>query len=331
MQEIIELQAEQWDQAATVLAGEISPVDPSMLKKHAPAVHFLLLNDGKLAARCSIWHEAGPMFQERPVGVLGHYAAKDRPAGVKVLDHAADRLRKMGLSHVVGPMDGNTWRRYRLITVRGSEPVFFMEPDNPVDWPGHFTGAGFVPLAEYFSALNSDLSVTDPRAGRTMDRLAAQGVSIRSIEMTRFEQELEQVYRLSMASFSQNYLFTPIQCQEFVSMYLPVRQHVRPELVLMAEREGELVGFMFGVGDLNQAKRGEPVTTAIAKTLAILPGRSVAGLGSVLVDRFQQEARGLGFDRVIHALMHQSNCSMNIAGRFGKQIRQYTLFVRELH
>ena len=40
------------------------------------------------------------------------------------------------IGRAVGPLDGSTWRRYRLVTERGVEPPFFMEPDNPDDWPG---------------------------------------------------------------------------------------------------------------------------------------------------------------------------------------------------
>jgi GNAT superfamily N-acetyltransferase len=227
-------------------------------------------------------------------------------------------------------MDGNTWRRYRLITERGQEPPFFLEPDNPDDWPDHFRSAGFSPLARYVSALNDDLSVADPRVPEATKRLNADAVQIRPIDLSRFEDELKAVHELSVEAFADNFLYTPITQQEFLSMYAPVRPHLRSQLILLAEKDSRLIGFMFGVPDVMQAKRGQPITTAIAKSMAVRPGRSGAGLGSVLMDSFQQEARSLGFTRVIHALMHEDNRSLKISARFGKPIRQYTLFIREL-
>ena len=98
---------------------------------------------------------------------------------------------------------------------------------------------------------------------------------------------------------------------------------------LLAEKEGQLVGFMFGFPDLNQARRGRRVDTAIAKTLAVRPGRTGAGLGSVLLDQFHQAAARLGFRRVIHALMHQDNRSMKISRRTGRIFRRYALYGAE--
>jgi predicted N-acetyltransferase YhbS len=304
-------------------------LETGIFARHAPWAHYLLQRDDRILARCSAWAEGTPVYGGNPVGVIGHYAALDGSAGAQLLGHAAEQLRQRGFRAVVGPMDGNTWRKYRLMTTRGAEPVFFMEPDNPDDWPGHFLAAGFEPVAKYFSAVNEDLSVVDPRARGAMDRLTQAGVRVRQIDAARFEEELKAVHELSVEAFVGNFLYTPIDQAEFLAMYAPIREHLRPELVLLAEREAQLVGFMFGLPDLMQAKRGERITTAIAKSLAVRPGRTGAGLGSVLMDQFQQAARKLGFERVIHALMHESNRSMKISDRYGKPFRQYTLYIKE--
>ena len=71
-------------------------------------------------------------------------------------------------------------------------------------------------------------------------------------------------------------------------------------------------------------------TTVVMKTLAVLPGRSYAGLGSHLVRRNQTMASELGYQRVVHALMHTGNPSRGISRRYGNTIRRYTLFARML-
>lgn len=309
---------------------KVDPLENDPWMRHAPTAHYCLLRDEQLVARCSIWTQHTPGYLNRPVGVVGHYAAWETSAGAALLNHAGAQLHNRGFRFAIGPMDGNTWRRYRLLTRRGSEPSFFLEPDNPDDWPGQFTAAGFSPVASYSSAMNSDLAVIDPRVPEAMSRLTAAGVSIRQIDTGRFEDELKAVHELSLAAFSENFLYTPISETEFLTMYAPLRSRVRPELVLLAERNSRLVGFMFGFPDLMQARRGEPITTAIAKTLAVRPGRTGAGLGSVLIDQFQQAARSLGFTRAIHALMHETNRSQKISARFGQPFRQYALYGKEL-
>ena len=279
MEQIIEVKA--GDSLPLSMDGQKIPLlDREVLKRHAPSAHFCLLRDNQLFGRCSIWTDATPTYRGRSVGVVGHYAAADRSAGASVLNYATQRLRGHGFHTAVGPMDGNTWRRYRLLTRRGSEPIFFLEPDNPDDWPEHFSAAGFTPLATYFSAMNDDLSCTDPRIPAVLIRLNEEGVRIRQIEPSRFEDELKAVHELSIGAFAGNFLYTPISEAEFLAMYAPLRPHIRPELVLLAEKESQLVGFIFGLPDLSQSQRGEPITTAIAKSLAVRPGRAGAAWGA---------------------------------------------------
>ncbi|HZC77278.1 MAG TPA: GNAT family N-acetyltransferase, partial [Ktedonobacterales bacterium] len=145
----------------------------------------------------------------------------------------------------------------------------------------------------------------------------------------RFDTELRRIYTVVAPSFSENFLATPIAEDEFIEQYAQVRPFVRPELVLLAEREGETIGFMFVLPDWLQAQRGEAVTTVIVKTLAVAPAYAGRGLATLLSARVQDAARQLGYKRAIHALMHERNTSRRISSRFaGHIIRRYTLFAR---
>jgi len=297
---------------------------------HHCGAHIAAVQDGVVVARCSLWWTQTPELPQKQAGIVGHFAATNSAGARELLDSACFKLKRHGCNLVIGPMDGNTWRRYRLLTERGPEPPFFLEPDNPDDWPGFFTDAGFVPLATYFSASNEDLTVEDPRIPRTLDRLDRSGVKLRPLNPDRFVEELRLIYEVSRVSFQSNFLYTPISEAEFLTQYAAVRPHVRPELIMLAEHAGQPVGFVFGIPDLAQAKRGQPINTMVLKTVAVLPGRTYAGLGNVLVAVCQQQARALGFRRVIHALMHESNNSLNLSGHYARPFRRYTLYSRSL-
>ena len=227
-------------------------------------------------------------------------------------------------------MDGSTWHRYRLLTERGPEPAFFLEPDNPDDWPRHFTEAGFVPLATYISALNSDLSQSDPRSDRRRTEFEGNGITIRRIDLDRFDLELAAIHELSLEAFAHNFLYSPIDLETFVASYGPIRPHLVPDVVLVAELDGKLVGFIYATPDLMEPTRGQPQRTVILKSLAVHPAYAGKGLGSLLVDDCQQAARKLGFERAIHPLMHETNRSRSISARYGTIIRRYTLYARPL-
>src|SRR5262249_44739035 len=153
------------------------------------------------------WSTHVPMLPGERLGVIGHYAARNMDYGWEMLKEACKRLASAGCTLAVGPMDGNTWRRYRFITERGDAPPFFLEPDNPEDWPQHFTTAGFTPLATYSSALTHDLEWQDPRLPRIRERITAEGVTVRHIDAGRYDEELDAIYALSLSSFAGNFLY----------------------------------------------------------------------------------------------------------------------------
>ncbi len=311
-------------------APGLTPLGPDEFARHGAEAHLRVLRDGVVTARCSLWWTGAPQLPGENVGIVGHYGAADGEPAAGLLERACAELAARGCTIAVGPMDGNTWRRYRLVTDRGEEPPFFMEPDNPPDWPDHFLAAGFSEQARYFSALCTDLAYVDPRLDRVAPRLESAGIRIRAIDPARYEEELAVIHRLSLVSFRDNLLYSPITEPEFIAQYLPVLPLLRPELVLLAEQESRLVGFLFALPDLLQARRGQPVDTVIVKTAAVLPGREFAGLGNLLVARCHAIAAVLGFRRAIHALMHESNESRSVSAHYGRPFRGYTLYSRSL-
>lgn len=304
-------------------------LQPETELRQGADAHWVATN-GAGSARCSLWWSHVPEMPGQRLGVVGHYEAADADAAIALLDHAAAVLREQGCTLAVGPMDGSTWRRYRLITERGAEPPFFLEPDNPDAWPRHFAAAGFAPLATYTSAITDDLVTEDARIDRVTARLRSQGLLIRPLDLGHFDGELATLFRLSLRAFADNFLYTPIAPEEFAVQYSVIRPYLRPELVLIAEYGGEAVGFLFAVPNLAQAKLGQPVDTVIVKTLAADPRYAGRGLGSVLLAEVNRAAAALGFRRAIHALMHETNQSTRISARQAHVFRRYTLFARAL-
>lgn len=282
------------------------------------------------AAEALLWWTRVPAIAGERLGVIGGFQATSAGATASVLARAMARLRAEGCTLAIGPMDGNTWRKYRFVTETGTEPPFLLEPANPPEWPAWWRAAGFEPLAEYYSSVTEDLATRDERLGGVAGRMAASGVMIRGFDPARFDDELARIYDVSVISFRDNYLYTPLPRDEFVAQYRAVQSKLRPELVLLAEHAGKTVGYVFAIPDYAQAQRGERITTVIVKTLAVLPGRAYAGLGALLLAQVQAAAQRLGFTRAIHALMHETNKSRNLSAHYAKTIRGYTLFARRM-
>jgi predicted N-acetyltransferase YhbS len=306
------------------------PLSADDVVAHAPDASLVVSSGDELRARCSLWWTDVPPYGAERLGVIGHYGAATEAEGLTILQAAARELSRRGCTFAVGPMDGNTWRRYRLVVERGTEPPFFLEPTNPDDWPSHYLAAGFDPLAHYFSALNTDLSRRDERMTGVAERLANVGVTIRQIDLEHFDRDLERIYGVAEVAFREAFLYTPLPPEAFAMQYRRIRQYLQPELVLIAEHDERTIGFAFTIPDVLELTRGGRPRTAIIKTLAVLPDRTYAGLGSLLSDRSHAAASALGYERAIHALMHESNKSRNISAHSGVPLRRYALFGRRL-
>lgn len=292
--------------------------------RHNPCDICILVENG----HCGVWL---PQTDDEtaPYGVIGHYSAGSSSVSRRLLDSACKILRDKGCQMVYGPMDGNTWKPYRLVTWSDGSPPFLMEPQNPPEWPGFWMESGFVSSHEYISTVVSSLSNTDPRLTKAKKRLRDLGISWRPVDMAKFTEELEQVYSLSLEAFRNNVLYTEIDKKTFLQQYLPFADKIDSRYVLLAfDKQGRCCGFVFAIPDLTQLQQGN-IDRLIIKTLAVRNSRRSGGLGAVLVDEVQQEGFRNGLSTAIHALMYQGNVSTNI-GKNSRVIRRYSLYGKKL-
>jgi L-amino acid N-acyltransferase YncA len=264
-------------------------------------------------ASLSIWREA-PSLDGKRTAALGSFACETAETGAALIREAMERLRDEGFGAVLGPMDGSTWGRHRLVVDGDGRPPFLMEPSNPAHFVESFEQSGLTIVSRYLSA-------DRPSAVAPSGSPPPPGVTLRNLDLARAEDELTRIHALSLESFSSNAFYQPIGLEDFLESYRPVLGFVDADLVFLAENEdGELQGFLFAVP--NFAEGGAP-HSVILKTYA----SRVKGGGSMLANAFHARAQAKGFERVIHALMHESNLSARHSGNTGgKVFRRYALW-----
>lgn len=309
---------------------EVEPQDPGFAAwptdPVAPGARcFVAAGAGAPLARVSLQAAEDLAGAPGRVGMLGHYEASDAEAGAALLRHGTSLLRQEGAGLVLGPMNGSTWARYRLVLPGGPPvPWFFSEPRNPDEYPAHFEAAGFAPVAFYESRVA-------PAGGTFPDRLAArlarEGFEERAFDATRVEEELAALHAASVDAFAGNLYYRPITAEDFAALYRPLVPRLDPDLVrLVHAPDGTLAAYVLAFPDL-LAPPGERL---VLKTLAACTRWRNRGLGSYLTARIHALAAEKGYRQVIHALMHVSNASVGISGRTGgERIRQYALYGRE--
>jgi hypothetical protein len=264
-------------------------------------------------ASLAIYREA-PALHGLRTAALGSFECDTAERGAALIREAMARLKTEGFGAVLGPMDGNTWGRHRLVIESDGSRPFMLEPQNPLHYVQAFDHSGLKIVSRWVSALR-------PSNIPPSDSPPPAGVRLRNFDLARAEEELARIHALSLEQFASNHFYAPISLNAFLDSYRPVLPAVAPDLVLMAENEaGELKAFLFALPNYSEGPKPQ---TVILKTYA----SQVKGGGSMLANAFHERARQRGFASVIHALMHETNLSARHSDKTGgKVFRRYALW-----
>lgn len=283
-----------------------------------------------------------------PLGLIACYEAEDHPvAGASLLRAVCAGLRARGARRVVGPMDGDTWHRYRWNVGPHDMPSFFLEPTNPPYYAAQWRSAGFVPCETYTSKRIDAPDRLADRLSRVAARVHRSGYRFVPLDPTRFDAALDQLHVLSLGIFAGNVLYTDLSRDAFGALYADARRVIDPDFVAFATSpDGAAAGFVFALPDLQpaiDAMRGRRhllarlrflrarrrVCTLNVKTIGVLPAHRSSGLGAALLHYVYVAAVRRGYTAVNHCLMHADNASADLDRGLGHVFRNYELYAHD--
>jgi hypothetical protein len=268
-------------------------------------------------AEATLYRDA-PTWDGSKCAAVGRIRFDSIEAGHELLSNAAASLKAEGFAALLGPMDGDTWHSYRLVSDSDGSAPFLMEPTSgPHDFAA-FTAAGFEPVSRYVSS-RALLANTI-----TEERVEMPGITVANWDGRDAEGLIQKLFAMSGTAFRNNRFFKPISLDSFLDLYRPIMPFIDPQHVFLARQGETLVGFLFGMPD-RAARDGKPA--AILKTYA----SALRGVGHLLADTYHRRAIEMGFTDVIHALMHEDNASRASSEKHKATIfRRYALMALKL-
>jgi hypothetical protein len=289
---------------------------------------YVLLDGDQILARAAVYMNPFLHYQNKLTGCIGNYEAIDNElAATTLIAHISHEARSHGAGYLIGPMNGSTWDQYRFSTDHDS-PNFFLEPYHHLYYHGHFQQSGFDVIANYYSNISK---IDTFPAGEILIRDAAlvqQGVTFRPINLKNYEREITRIHQFNAFAFNHNFLYTPIEHEDFVKKYAAAKHFLHPDYTLMAEDgEGNLVGYYFCLHDhFNTTEK-----TLIFKTLVRHPGPEWQGLGHVMGNRIYQHALDQGYRTFIHPFIFENGTSTNLSKNFlGRPYKKYVLYGKQI-
>lgn len=260
-----------------------------------------------------IFYPDGPDWNG-PTATVAKCKFETEEAGAALLADVAAKAKARGAQALLGPMEGDTWHSYRLVSESDGRAPFLLEPSSAAHDLDAFKAAGFDVVGQYFSA-------AVPLAGLAgQDLPKIDGLTLETWDGSDPEGLFAQVHALSSEAFAGNAFFKPLGLADFLAMYMPIVPMLKPDLIFFArDAESDLKGFLFGIPNYAEGPKPKSV---ILKTYASLQ----KGAGHLLSTGFYRAAGLAGYETAIHALIHDDNLSALRSATNGAEVfRRYAL------
>lgn len=296
-------------------------------------IKVIITNDNnEEVAKATCFIENTPEKDGKRVGTIGEIEIKDYSLSKMLFDKCEEILKSKGFSFVVAPMNGNTWKKYRTLKSTTGELPFALENVDPIELNEALLNAGFNELHTYTSTKGS---LDDAYAGEALkaveERMNNENIILRDFRKAEYKEDLRKIYNISVESFIRNPLYTPVSEEEFIKQYEPYINMVDENLILIAEKDGKEIGFVFCIPNFNEMKIKGHIETVILKTIAVLPEYQSLSLGSLMISKIANVSKAKGYKDWIYAFMYSHNTSQRMASRNKTNvIREYALYGKEI-
>ena len=320
-----------------VIENNVSHEELQKIMIERPSEIMIFMDENNnIAGSLHLWHNR-PDYNGRKTSYIGNVSIHEKyiKNEEKFFNEVFKELKKEGIETIIGPLNGTTWNTYRYVTDKGHRSPFLMEPWNEDYYVELFEKLGFKPLAYYISTVMENMNpVQRGHLSKKIEKLKKfdyyKDTTVKSAENNDLITVLNKVYDLTIEAFKNNFLYSELDREIFLKMYMSYEDKIVKKFFKMLYLKDELIGYVFGIPDYAEFQYKEKIETMILKTIAISPRYNGKGMGYILIDELVKEAEHSGYKNVIYALMHEKNISKNIGSLLGDELRRYALFIKEL-
>lgn len=284
---------------------------------NAEAEFFLARRDGQVVGRvAAILDRNYNRFHSEEMGFFGFFeTVNDEAVAGALLAQARQWVFDRGARTLRGPVNPSTnYEVGTLIEGFDSSPVVMMTY-NPPYYPVLLESVGLRKAKDLYAYYQHSSKLNGSKIGRVADRsVAANGIHIRPIDTKNYQAEVEMLWDVYNSAWERNWGFIPMTREEWFLMGKEMKQILKPEFVLIGEKDGRAVGFALALPDINQALKpagGSLFPTGLVKILyhqRLIKSLRVIALGVV------EEYRASGIAAAFYATLWRNAVRMGYGG-----------------
>ncbi len=259
--------------------------------QHADAEYFLATRGGEVLGRIAAVHNhAHNGFHGDSAGFFGFFeCVDDQPVADALFAAAAGWLKPRGLTLMRGPASFSTNDECGLLVEGFDTPPTLLNPHNPPYYVGLVERAGFVKAKDLFQYQSTNPALPERLIQGARLITQRKKITLRKLDLKHFDQEVERIKRVYNAAWEKNWGFIPMTDAELDHLAKQLKPVVVPDLVVFAEREGEIIGFAAALPDLNVALKHNPSGRLFPGILQILwAARKISRIRILLLGLLKQ-------------------------------------------
>jgi GNAT superfamily N-acetyltransferase len=236
------------------------------------------------------------------VGFYGFFESiNDQPVANALFDTAAAWLRSKRFDTMRGPMSPSVNDECGLLVKNNGTPPSLMMPYNFPYYEQLHERYGLMKAKDLLAYDGGYAEAAPDRFRRIGERaLKRAGITLRTLDKKHFNDEVELIKRLYNRAWEKNWGFVPLTDAEIDHLAKQLKPIVVPELVIFAERAGDVVGFTVGLPDFNLALLHNRSGRMFPGILKVLWHARKIHRARILLLGILPELRGRGIDATLY-------------------------------
>jgi GNAT superfamily N-acetyltransferase len=205
---------------------------------------------GRISAHINRRHNE---FWKERTGFFGFFESTEDLAVARALNAAAEAwLLERGMDRARGPFNFSTNEECGFLSEGFDRLPSLMMTYTKRYYLDFMERLGYAPVKELL-AYEFDSGGVEPEYLRRFSQRGQErnGVTIRPLAMRHFEAEVARAFQVYNAAWSDNWGFVPMTEAEFHFAAKNLKLLVDPALALLAEKDGQAIGFALALPDYN--------------------------------------------------------------------------------
>lgn len=315
---------------------------------HSQMELYLAERDGKVVGRIgAIVNDNHNKEHNDKVGFFGFFECiNDQEVANALFDTAKKYLQSKGMNAMRGPANPSVNDEYGMLIEGFDSPPVVLMTYNPPYYTTLCETYGLKKEKDLYAyLLNQDTVYTDKfnRANEIVKK--RNSLTFRSINMKDFDNEVRRIREIYNGAWQYNWGAVPMTKEEFESLAADLKMVVEPDLVIIAESKGKMIGFGLSLPDINiplkYNKNGgllgglwhlytkkKKINLCRIIVLGVLPEYQKTGAAGVLFYETAVRAKKLGYKYGEASWILEDNVMMNRAAETmqGKLYKKYRIY-----